>query len=531
MRTDSITASSQWQALLQHAEIMQLTSLKSLFAENAQRFKNYSLNACGISLDYSNTHCNQKTLSLLLDLARSVKLDQAIDDLLTGKPVNTSEQSPALHTALRNLSDNECMIEGDHDILADIRKNQVEMACFAESLQQDTRAKKIKSIVHIGIGGSKLGPEMVLKALTGICPRVSDLSFHFAANLDKSDIRQTLRQCKPETTLFIVCSKSFTTRETLANLQHAIGWMREAGFDASSISKQLVAVSAVDVNPVCRQLLQDETITVKTFPIWRWVSGRYSLWSAVGLTIVLAFGMPVFKSLLKGAHAMDRHFASADFSSNLPVILGLLGIWYNNFFAYNTQVIIPYCQSLALLPDYLQQLHMESLGKSVSATGRPLDYLTGGFLWGGVGTNSQHSFHQLLLQGTVIAPVDFILPLKLASSEFDQQEEIIANCLAQSEVLSFGCQTTGDNTLQYNISGNRPHNLLLMETLQPETLGALLALYEHKVYVQSVVWQINAFDQWGIQRGKLLAKEILQSLRETASENLRLKKISEEIYG
>ena len=529
MNINSISNSVEWQSLLEHCRAMRPISLKKLFNEEHDRFKQYSLGAAGILLDYSNNHCNQQTLSLLLKLADSLKLSHAIEDLLTGKRVNVSEKSPALHTALRNLTDEQFFIHEKYDILMDIRKNWDDMERFSQSIHHKTASgQNIKYIVHVGIGGSHLGPEMVLQALADYYPQV-DLNFHFVANLDQTDMKAVLAQCQPESTLFVLCSKSFATRETLANLSCAIDWMRAAGFDAKAISQQLVAVSAAAVNPVCRQLLNDESISIKTFPMWDWVSGRYSLWSAIGLTIVLAFGMPAFKNLLKGAHEMDKHFRTTDLHSNLPVILGLLGVWYNNFFKFNSQAIIPYSQALALLPDYLQQLHMESLGKSVSCTGQALDYATGGAVWGGVGTNSQHSFHQLLLQGTAVIPSDFILPLKVSGNSASFHEEMIANCLAQSEVFSFGYQATGNAASQRSISGNRPHNLLMLETMQAESLGALLALYEHKVYVQSVIWQINAFDQWGIQRGKVLAKGILRDLRESAN-HPRLKTISEKIY-
>ncbi len=525
---ECVSRSPEWQALTEHFSLNQQISLKQLWNEDANRFQQYSARAAGILLDYSNNHCRHETISLLLKLAERAGLPDAIDALFSGQQVNVSENTPALHTALRNFSDKKLFInDGQHEILAPIRQTLSDMRFLSDRIRQGRycgfSGEPLKHIVHIGIGGSHLGPEMVLQALSAVHPQ-ADLDFHFVANLDVSEINHCLRRCHPENTLFIVASKSFRTRETLVNLRHALDWLRAAGADANAISQQVIAVSAAEVDSVFQPLLGDHTPPILCLPLWDWVSGRYSVWSAIGLSIAVAFGMSVFEDFLKGAHAMDLHLSTTDLAANLPVILGLLSVWYTNFFHCQSQAIIPYHQNLALLPAYLQQLHMESLGKRVSRTGEPLDYATGGVIWGGVGTNSQHSFHQLLLQGTHLIPCDFILPLKTP-----EHEAMVANCLAQSDVFTSGYEATGEHAQQQRIIGNRAHNLLMLDDIDASSLGALLALYEHKVYVQSVIWQINPFDQWGIQRGKQLALDIQRSLR-ARPQDQRLKMIAEKIY-
>ncbi len=531
-RGGTINKTTEWQALEQHFLSMRNRSLSDLLSENPNRFDDYNLSAAGMLVDYSNTHCDSKTLALLLKLAEKAKLHDAIDALLTGKAANVTEEAPALHTLLRHFSDTQLLPPEKQHLLAQIEAVWDKMAIIVNAIRAGTylgfSGKPIKNIVSIGIGGSQLGPKMVLEALTANYPNLP-LNFYFVANLDRSEMNNCLTQCSPEETLFIICSKSFTTRETLINLEEAIAWMRVEHNDAEALSQHFIAVTTAQADPLFKKLLGDPSIAINTVSFGNWMSGRYSVWSAIGLSIAIAIGMSEFKSFLQGAHQMDQHFKTTELLSNIPVILGLLGIWYNNFFHFTSQAIVPYYQGLSLLPTYLQQLHMESLGKRIAANGSIVDYATGGLVWGGVATNSQHSFHQLLLQGTPIIPTDFILPLRIPNIEASCHDEMIANCLAQSDLFSFGNSKSHDHRSHHYIPGNRPHQIIMLEEMDARSLGALLALYEHKVYVQSVIWQINPFDQWGVQQGKTLAKNILQQLR-YAPNNPRIKRIAEKLY-
>lgn len=504
------TKTLEWKALESHYAQMANTSLTTLFSENPNRFRDFSLSAAGISVDYSHNHCNVDTIALLYQLAYRLELPRAIQDLLCGEVVNRSEKRPALHTALRDLQ-SDCLLISGKNIIMDIKRVQQRMGEICEKIRQGSylgySGQPIRRIINIGIGGSDLGPKMLTYALQAFLH--PEFRFHFVSNLDQRHLNECLQDADPERTLFIVSSKTFTTHETRSNLQKARQWLQQAA-GQRDISSHFIAVTAAP-----DQAMQLGFIESCILPFWSWVGGRYSLWSGVSLSVAIAIGMELFQEFLAGAYAMDQHFKTAPLEKNLPVILALLGVWYSNFFHCQTQAIIPYYQGLNYFPDYLQQLSMESLGKSVQYNGAEVDYATGVVIWGGQGTNSQHSFHQLLLQGTHMVPTDFILPLRVPDKNNNQQE-MIAHCLAQSEVFTNGyCpDSTIDEVLRphLKIPGNRPHNLILLDALDPKSMGALIALYEHKVYVQSVIWRINAFDQWGVQRAKQLTETILDQL-------------------
>ncbi|MCB1616342.1 MAG: glucose-6-phosphate isomerase [Pseudomonadales bacterium] len=506
-----------WRKLEKHKEELLRFNLCAAFDCHPERADIFSVDAAGITLDYSKNLITEKTLTLLCELADQANLKTAINDLLTGKPVNNTEKRPALHTALRdpqhNCPDSEA-----------VRTTFVRMEQMVNAIREGDwlghTGQRISDIVNIGIGGSDLGPKMVCHALEPY--RLDTLKCHFVSNVDPSHIDEVLRQVKPESTLFIVASKTFTTLETLKNAEAAKRWLLLHA-PGNAVEKHFVAVSTA-IDKVTDFGIDKENI----LPLWDWVGGRYSLWSAIGLPIAIATGMENFRLLLKGANAMDQHFSQANFSGNMPVILGLLGIWYSHFWQAQSHAVLPYDHQLTLFPDYLQQLDMESNGKSVNRNGEAIDYTTGPVIWGTEGTNGQHSFHQLLHQGTRFIPADFVVPLQTHMSNKDQHRHLVANCFSQSQALMAGktriqieteLAAQGLTKQQIDfltphkiITGNRPSNTLLLKTLCPESLGALIALYEHKVYVQSVVWNINAFDQWGVELGKQLSKPLYEAL-------------------
>jgi len=503
---DTGIATSEWKVLQQHCAEMKSNHLREL-NQNPQRSRQFSLHAAGITLDYSRNFCNPETIALLTQLARASHLRTAIKALFTGEIVNRSENQPALHTALRHFSMEPIYVES-RNVVPDVHQVWHKMQIVSEQIRQRQyfgyNGKPLVNIVNIGIGGSDLGPKMVTYALDR--KKQPGFRFYYISNLDNRHIAECLNECKPENTLFIVSSKTFTTQETLANLTYAKKWMQKTAGN-TDINMHFIAVTTA-----AEKALEQGFLSQNIFPFWYWVGGRFSIWSAVSLSFAIAVGMERFKEFLAGAYLMDQHFAEAPFELNMPVLLALLGIWYNNFFNWHTQAIIPYSQSLVYLPDYMQQLHMESLGKSVQQDGTPVDYATGYVLWGGVGTNSQHSFHQLLLQGTPIVPCDFVLPLSANNIE-SNHDEMFANCLAQSETFAFGHEDINAVPACEAIYGNRPHNLIKLDEINSRTLGALIAMYEHKIYAQSIIWRINAFDQWGVQRGKKLAQDILSQMR------------------
>lgn len=512
----SLNETKIWHQLQQHFDAIKNKQLRNMFIEDKDRATRFSLSAANLFLDYSKNRINEKTLSLLVKLAEQAELPQHIEAMFNGECINNTENRPALHTKLRASDDN-----------PEVQKTLQQMTLFVNSLYagewRGHTGKIITDVVNIGIGGSDLGPHLVTDALQSY--QMSEINVHFVSNIDGTDIYNTLTKLSAETTLFIIASKSFTTIETLTNAKTAKQWLLHSIPDQSAIKHHFVAVSAKPKRAVDFGITEDNV-----FAFWDWVGGRYSLWSAIGLPIAIAIGMDNFKRLLRGAEAMDQHFRTAPLAQNMPVILALLGIWYINFFHCASQAVIPYDEHLALLPSYLQQLDMESNGKSVNHDGETLHYETAPIIWGGVGSNGQHAFHQLLHQSRRIIPVDFIICRKNSHPYQAQQELLFLNCVAQSQALLEGlteeqafCEMFMSESLDNDVTkklakhkaipGNKPSNTLLLERITPENLGALIALYEHKVFAQGVIWQINSFDQYGVELGKHLAK----ALKVTAS--------------
>ncbi len=506
---------TQWADLEQHRQQWTQMTLAQLFANDNNRAARFSLTAAGLTLDYSKNHITEDTLQKLLSLANEAQLGSAIKNLMQGESVNNTENRPALHTALR--------FQGE--------PKTEEQQAVAETLERMTQlvhdvhtgvwkghtGERITDVVNIGIGGSDLGPRMVTKALTPF--HTGHVKVHFVANIDGCELNDLLQTLNPANTLFLVASKSFSTQETLENALSAREWMLNKGCAKNQLAAHFVAISskvdkAVDFGMAAENV----------YPIWDWVGGRYSLWSAIGLPIAFAVGMDNFNALRAGANAMDQHFASAPLEKNMPVIMGLLMFWYSNFMGATTQAILPYSNHLGLLPSYLQQLEMESNGKSVNRDGKPVDYATGAIVWGTEGTNGQHSFHQLLHQGTTLIPIDFIATLKGHSPYEHQHRLLFANCVAQSQALLTGrnlatataelkSQGHSDADIEFLAPhkvhpGNRPSSLFYMQQLTPETLGALIAAYEHKVFTLATLLNINPFDQWGVELGKLLGTHV-----------------------
>ncbi len=504
-----------WEALLNHQKELQAVKIVDLFAKDPNRFKAMSCETAGITLDFSKNIATLQTLDLLIQLAEERQLPERIQSLLSGEYVNRTEMRQALHSALRSHNPNTRTQE--EAVSAVLEK----MGRFVEAIHSGNlcgySGEKITHIVNIGIGGSDLGPLMVAEALTPY--RIDTINCHFVSNIDASDICETLKRLDPASTLFIVASKTFTTVETLANASTAKSWLLDWCVDEAAIQNHFVAVTSNTGNAVAFGIAEDNI-----FPMWDWVGGRYSLWSAIGLPIALAIGINGFNRLRAGAAAMDEHFLSAPLDSNLPVLMGLLGVWYINFWDAHAHAVLPYDHYLRYFTKYLQQLDMESNGKSATLHGGYVDCHTGPVIWGDAGTNGQHSFHQLLHQGTRLIPVDFIAPLQSHNPMGDHHSLLFANCLGQSRALMTGksIEQARDEFLEMGYSedeaaglaphkvmpGNRPSNTLIVDQLTPESLGALIALYEHKVYVQSVIWDINAFDQWGVELGKKLCHEI-----------------------
>ncbi len=472
--------------------------MREWFATDPKRGEKFSLEVSGLYLDFSKNIFTEETLSLLVGLAEQRLLSEKIEGLFNGVPLNTSEDLPALHVALRD-------IESPTNAIRSVWQR---LQLLASQLQAGVYAgysgKPIRDVVNIGVGGSHLGPLMTGYALKPYANSL--LHFHFISNQDQTAGLETLQNLNPETTLVIITSKSFTTKETMDNADRAKRWLLSAAYDELAIRPQLIAVTA-DVGRACAYGIREDNI----FPMWEWVGGRFSIWSAVGVSLILSIGWDHFYEFLRGAHSMDCHYRQADLSQNMPVILALLSLWYVNFFNAQTHAIIPYSQRLLHLPEYLKQLHMESQGKCVQNDGAAIDYATGPVVWGGIGTDSQHSFHQLFLQGTVQVPIDFILPLKNHPNDSCQLAQM-ANCLGQSETLLLGYYE--ERAPHKIIRGNNPSNTLLMDALTPYQLGALLALYEHKVFTQCALWNINPFDQWGVERGKKCSSEILLGLQQ-----------------
>ncbi|HBZ95321.1 MAG TPA: glucose-6-phosphate isomerase [Pseudomonas sp.] len=525
-----VTTLPAWQALQQHRAEMAGFSMRDAFAADARRFQRFSLDSCGLLLDYSKNLIDERSLELLIQLAEQAGLQQSIAALYNGEHVNASEGRAALHTALRSPIGRRLVVDGD-DIIPDVHRvlNQVTelVSRIHSGLWRGYSEKPIKEVVNIGIGGSFLGPQLVSEALRPFTQR--GVRCHYLANIDGSEFRELTARLDPETTLFIVSSKSFGTLETLKNTLAARDWYLAMGGPEEQLHRHFIAVTS-NRKAAIEFGIGEENI----FPMWDWVGGRYSLWSAIGLPIALAIGVSNFKELLAGAYAMDQHFTQAPLAENMPVLMALLGIWYTNFWGAQSHAILPYDHYLRNFTKHLQQLDMESNGKSVRQDGTPLDIATGPIIWGGVGCNGQHAYHQLLHQGRLLVPADFIVPVNSYNPLSDHHQWLFANCLSQAQALMQGktreeaeaeLRAKGMNEDDVQrlaphkvIPGNRPSNILVMNRIAPFNLGALVALYEHKVFVQSAIWGINAFDQWGVELGKEMGKEVYQRLTGTSDE-------------
>ncbi|MFV9655975.1 glucose-6-phosphate isomerase [Pseudomonas sp. NY15366] len=525
-----VTTLPAWQALQQHRAEMAGFSMREAFAADSRRFQRFSLDSCGLLLDYSKNLIDERGLELLIQLADQAGLHESIAALYSGERVNASEGRAALHTALRSPIGRRLLLDG-HDIIPEVHRvlNQVTelVSRIHSGLWRGYSEKPIKEVVNIGIGGSFLGPQLVSEALRPFTQR--GVRCHYLANIDGSEFRELTARLDPETTLFIVSSKSFGTLETLKNTLAARDWYLAMGGPEEELHRHFIAVTS-NRKAAIEFGIGEENI----FPMWDWVGGRYSLWSAIGLPIALAIGVSNFKELLAGAYAMDQHFTQAPLAENMPVLMALLGIWYTNFWGAQSHAILPYDHYLRNFTKHLQQLDMESNGKSVRQDGTPLDIATGPVIWGGVGCNGQHAYHQLLHQGRLLVPADFIVPVNSYNPLSDHHQWLFANCLSQAQALMQGktreeaeaelrAKGLSEDEVQRLtphkvIPGNRPSNILVMNRIAPFNLGALVALYEHKVFVQSAIWGINAFDQWGVELGKEMGKEVYQRLTGASDE-------------
>jgi len=511
-KSTDLTRSPEWQALEAHYQASHATEMRELFAQDATRAERFSVEALGIYLDYSKNRITDETIKALLAVAESAGLRAKIDAMFAGEKINTTEGRAVLHTALRAPAGASIVVDGKN-VVPEVHAVLAKMSDFCERVRSGAwkgiTGKAIKNIVNIGIGGSDLGPYMATEALRFYSAR--HLTFRFVSNVDATDFAEATHDLDPEETLFIVCSKTFTTQETLGNAKTARDFLLAKLKDPAAVKKHFVAVSTN-----AEEVAKFGIDTANMFGFWDWVGGRYSYDSAVGLSLMLAIGGEAFNDMLSGFHAMDEHFRTTPFAQNMPVLLALIGIWYNNFHGAETFAVLPYDQYLARFSAYLQQLDMESNGKRVTLKGEPVDYQTGPILWGQPGTNGQHAFYQLIHQGTKLVPCDFIGFIHSLNPIGSHHDLLMANFFAQTEALAFGKTTAEvakegvapELTTHKTFPGNRPTNTLLCDRLTPSMLGKLVALYEHKVFVQGVVWQINSFDQWGVELGKVLAKRI-----------------------
>ena len=526
-----LTDLSAWTSLQNHYQTIKDVHMRELFAKDAQRFGRFSLRFNDILFDYSKHRITSETTQKLIQLAKESELQDKISHMFSGEKINTTEHRAVLHTALRNRSNRPILVDGQ-DVMPGINNVLKKMREFSEQVRQGAwkgaTGKPIRDVVNIGIGGSDLGPLMVTEALKPYASK--ELNFHFVSNVDATHLAETLKRVEPETTLFLVASKTFTTQETMANAHSARSWLISALDNQMAVASHFVAISTNR-----EQVVQFGIDPINIFEFWDWVGGRYSLWSAIGLSIVLAIGMNHFEELLTGAHEVDEHFRTAPLEQNIPVVMGLLGIWYNNFFAAESHVILPYDQYLHRFPAYFQQGDMESNGKSITLDGKAVDYSTGPIIWGEPGTNGQHAFYQLLHQGTKLIPADFIAPMESHNPIADHHQLLLSNLFAQPEALMKGktpeearmeLQQEGlsseriDELLPHKtFTGNRPSSTILFKKLTPKTLGSLIALYEHKIFTQGAIWNLNSFDQWGVELGKQLAKKILPELAQSTPVN------------
>jgi glucose-6-phosphate isomerase len=507
------------QELRAHQAELAETHMRELFVADPARFERFSLQFNEILLDYSKNRVTDTSLALLMQLAREADVEGWRDRMFAGDKINHTENRAVLHVALRNRSNRPVIVDGE-DVMPKVNAVIDKMGAFAEQVRSGAwrgyTGERITDVVNIGIGGSDLGPQMIVQALKPY--RHPRLKVHFISNVDGAHVRETLEALNPETTLFIVASKTFTTQETMTNAHTARAWFLDQSQAEKHIAKHFVAVSTNREGVVGFGI-----DPANMFEFWDWVGGRYSLWSAIGLSIVLAVGIERFVELLDGAHAMDEHFRTAPLEANMPVILALLGVWYNNFFGAESHAILPYDHYLRSLPAYLEQADMESNGKSVDREGNVVDYATGQIIWGATGINGQHAFYQLLHQGTKMIPADFIVSARPHTAMGEHHDILVANFLAQTEALMRG--RTREETLREMdpaqtgafvshkvFDGNHPSNALMIDQLTPRTLGMLVALYEHKIFVQGVIWNLNSYDQWGVELGKQLANRILPEL-------------------
>ena len=524
----SLTQTDIWKSLQKHYDEIKDQHMRDWFATDPNRFERFHAEAAGLSLDFSKNRINEDTMHLLMRLAQERNLPAQIDSMFTGEAINRSEKRPALHTALRNYSDRPILVDGQ-DIMPEVRETVHRMEEFCWKVRRNQwrgySNKPFTDVVSIGIGGSFLGPKLASGALKPYWD--SRLNIHYLANIDGSHITEILKRLDPATTLFIIQSKSFGTQETLKNATACRQWFLDNGGNEHDLPKHFTAVSS-NVEKAKAFGIDEENI----FPMWDWVGGRYSLWSAIGLPLALAIGIDNFRDLLRGAYEMDEHFRTAQLAQNMPVIMALLGVWYVNFFGVNSHAILPYDHYLRSLPAHLQQLDMESNGKSITIDGNQVDYNTGPIIWGGVGTNGQHAFHQLLHQGTHFSPCDFIMPMTSHNPIDNFHAMLVSNCLSQSQALLQG--KSEDEAIaelvasgmskaeaivlaaQKVIPGNRPSNTLYFPKAKPQTIGALIALYEHKVAAQGFLWGVNSFDQWGVELGKQLGSKVLGALESDA---------------
>jgi len=520
----ALTQLSAWKALTEHYQEISDIHMRDMFQQDPERFNRFSLRFKDILLDYSKNRIDQETMRLLFELAQEVGLKVAIERMFAGEKINNTEGRAVLHVALRNRSNRPILADGV-DVMPGVNDVLSRMREFTEKVRSGqwlgSTGRQITDIVNIGIGGSDLGPVMVCEALKPFAQE--GLNVHFVSNVDGTQIVETLKRLSRETTLFVIASKTFTTQETITNARTSRDWFLTRGGTKAAVAKHFVAVSTNT-----RAVVNFGIDTDHMFEFWDWVGGRYSLWGAVGLSIALYIGMDNFEKLLSGAHDMDEHFRTTPFAENVPVILALLGVWYNNFFDADSHAILPYDQYMHRFPAYFQQGDMESNGKRVTRDGEAVDYSTGPIIWGKAGTNGQHAFYQLIHQGTKLIPTDFLAAVDTNNPIGQHHTMLLSNFFAQSEALMLGkskdevraeLEAEGligdalEALLPHQVfPGNRPSNSILFQKLLPETLGALIAMYEHKIYVQSVVWNLNAFDQWGVELGKQLARKILPEL-------------------
>jgi glucose-6-phosphate isomerase len=511
-----ITATPEWAALQEHYDKVEHVHLRELFADDPKRGEAMTLDVDGVYLDYSKNRITGETLRLLVALAERAGLQRRIDAMFAGEKINVTEDRPVLHVALRAPESERIVVDG-RDVVPDVHAVFRKMSTFSDKVRSGEHTghtgRRIRNVVNIGIGGSDLGPAMAYEALKGYSDRY--LSVRFVSNVDGTDIHESLLDLDPEETLFVVCSKTFTTLETLKNARTAREWLLDALKDDEAVAKHFVAVSTN-----AEKVAEFGIDTANMFEFWDWVGGRYSYDSAIGLSVMIAIGPERFREMLRGFRSIDEHFRTAPFDRNLPVLLGLIGIWYINFFGAETQAILPYSQYLDRFPSYLQQLDMESDGKSVTLDGEPVTYMTGPVVWGTPGTNGQHAYFQLIHQGTRLIPCDFIGFVRAVTEVGDHQDLLMANFFAQTEALAFGktraeVQAEGVPAFQVphrTFRGNHPTNTILADKLTPYLLGQLVAIYEHKVFTQGTIWNINSFDQWGVELGKMLANRIVPQL-------------------